>query len=174
MDDWLTPARRKSLGWIAASSAVFVFAAILAYVVLPVREVPSSATERALNTLLQLRWPTLVLLLMVVVLFRNFDTEKAADPLAGGESNRHRVNQRVLQNSMEQFLLFVPSVLGLAILAEDVFVWHAVWVAVLLFTLGRVIFWIGYHRSAQARAPGFFISFSTTLLTLGAVFWLAA
>jgi uncharacterized membrane protein YecN with MAPEG domain len=174
MNDWFTPARRRSLRWIAAGTALFVVAAILAYVVLPVREVPPSATERFLNTVLQLRWPTLVLLLMVVALFRNFDTAKAANPLAGGESERHKLNQRVLQNSMEQFLLFVPSVLGLAILAEDVFVWHAVWVAVLTFTLGRVIFWIGYHRSAQARAPGFIMSFSTTLLTLAAVFWLAA
>jgi len=165
--------QRQSFIWSAGGVAVFPIVAAAIYVVLPVREVPPSATERFLNTVLQLRWPTLVLLLMVIVLFRNFDTAKAANPLAGGESERHRVNQRVLQNSMEQFLLFVPSVLGLAILAQDVFVWHAVWVAVLVFTLGRVVFWIGYHRSPQARAPGFIMSFSTTLLTLAAVFWLA-
>jgi uncharacterized membrane protein YecN with MAPEG domain len=174
MENWLTPTRRRSLRWSAASTAAFVLAAILAYVILPVREVPPSATERFLNTVLQLRWPTLVLFLIAVSLFRIFDTEKSADPLAGGESARHRVNQRVLQNSLEQFVIFVPSVLGLAILAEDVFVWHGVSIAVLLFTLGRVVFWIGYHRSAQARAPGFTISFATTLLTLAAVIWLAA
>ena len=170
---WLTPTRRRSIRWSAASIVVFALVAVAAYVVLPVREVPSSATERVLNTMLLLRWPTLHLLLIGTSLFRIFDTEKAADPLSGGESARHRVNQRVLQNSLEQFVLFVPAVLGLAILADDVFVWHAVQIAVLLFTLGRAAFWIGYHRSPQARAPGFVITFSTTLLTLAAVFWLA-
>jgi uncharacterized membrane protein YecN with MAPEG domain len=174
MQQWLNATQRRSLIWSAASIGIFMIVAAALFAIVPLREVPPSATERFLNTVLQLRWPTLVLLLMVASLFRNFDTEKAADPLAGGESMRHRFNQRVLQNTIEQFVLFVPSVLGLAILAEDAFVWHAVSVAVLLFTLGRVIFWIGYHRSAQARAPGFIISFSTTLLTLAAVIWLAA
>ncbi len=173
MESWYTPVRRRQIRWSAASVGIFALVAVAAYVVLPVREVPTSATERVLNTLLQLRWPTFLILLMVVGLFRIFDTEKAADPLSGGESARHRVNQRVLHNSLEQFVLFVPAILGLAVLADDVFVWHAVPIAVLLFTLGRAAFWIGYHQSAQARAPGFTMSFGATLLTLAAVFWLA-
>lgn len=38
----------------------------------------------------------------------------AIDPLAGAESRRLKINQRYLQNSIEQYLLFAPGLLGLA------------------------------------------------------------
>ncbi|MGD9912711.1 MAG: MAPEG family protein [Rhizobiaceae bacterium] len=167
----------SAFGKIIVSSllpvGIFILVAAGVYVVLPVQEVPLSATERALATLIELRWPVLVLLAMVITLFRGFDTPQAADPLAGGESGRHRINQRVLQNSLEQFVLFVPVVLALAALAQDGIVWHGVRTAVLVFTLGRLLFWVGYHRSPPGRAPGFVMTFFTNLVVLGAVFWLA-
>ena len=44
---------------------------------------------------------------------------RAIDPLAGAESTRMRVNQRYVQNTIEQLCLFAPGLLMLAVLSLD-------------------------------------------------------
>jgi len=43
----------------------------------------------------------------------------AIDPLAGYETRRMAVNLRYLQNTLEQLMLFVPGLLGLAVYCSD-------------------------------------------------------
>lgn len=173
MSDWLTPRRSRSLLWSAGSAAFFGVLAIALWLVFPWQQAPASATERVINAIIELRWPVLLLFLMVIRQFRIFDTEGAADPLAGAESRRFRVNRQVLQNSFEQFVLYVPTILAFAALAATDDLWRLVPISVLLFTAGRLVFWIGYSRSSQLRAPGFAISFGANICTLLLVFYLA-
>ena len=70
--------------------------------------------ERTSYALQLLGWPALVLLAMVCSCFRLFDTDRAEDPLAGAESLRFRINQRVLTNTLEQAAVLVALVLALA------------------------------------------------------------
>lgn len=173
MSEWNTPARYRSLIWSAGSTALFVAVAGALWLALPWQQAPASATERVINAIVQLRWPVLVLLLMVMRQFRIFDTEGAADPLAGAESRRFKVNRNVLQNSLEQFVLFAPTILAFAALAATDALWRLVPIAVFLFTAGRLLFWIGYNQTAQLRAPGFAMTFGATFCTLLLVFYLA-
>jgi MAPEG family len=173
MTDWFSPRRRQSYRWVAVSVAVYVTAGLLALWLWPAPAVPASAADRVVAALLYLRWPALLLLAMVFCLFRLFDTEAAFDALADGESRRFRINHRVLQNSVEQFAIFAPAVLALAGLATTQDTWTLVQIAVTFFTLGRLLFWIGYHVTADARAVGFNMTISTTAIVLATVFWLA-
>jgi uncharacterized MAPEG superfamily protein len=75
----------------------------------------------------------------------------AIDPLAGYETRRLRVNQRYLQNTLEQFVLFAIGVCGLAVYSASpgpVLATTAVWI------VARAAFWIGYHYGSAQRAYG--------------------
>jgi uncharacterized MAPEG superfamily protein len=75
----------------------------------------------------------------------------AIDPLRGYETRRLRVNQRYLQNTLEQFVLFAVGLFGLAVYSVrpgPVLATAVVWI------VARAAFWIGYHRSSAARAYG--------------------
>jgi uncharacterized MAPEG superfamily protein len=88
-------------------------------------------------------------------------TSPAFDPLAGFETRRLRVNQRYLQNTVEQIIVFAAALFGLAAYCPDGSAMRAVVATTVIWIAGRVAFWLGYHRSAALRglgAPGMGIS----------------
>ena len=85
----------------------------------------------------------------------------AFDPLAGFETRRLRVNQRYLQNTLEQIIVFVAALFGLAAYSPDGSAMRAVLATAVVWIVSRFAFWIGYHRSAAMRglgAPGMALS----------------
>ena len=66
----------------------------------------------------------------------------AFDPLAGHETRRMRVNQRYLQNTLEQTVIFLVGLFGLAAYMKDGDQMRA------------LAFWAGYHVSSTWRALG--------------------
>jgi hypothetical protein len=85
----------------------------------------------------------------------------AFDPLSGFETRRLRVNQRYLQNTLEQILVFSAGLFGLAAYSTDGSAMRAVLATTVVWMLTRFAFWIGYHRSAAMRglgAPGMALS----------------
>ena len=85
----------------------------------------------------------------------------AFDPLSPFETRRLRVNQRYLQNSVEQVIVFAAALFGLAAYSPDGFAMRAVVATTTVWILSRFAFWIGYHRSAAMRglgAPGMMVS----------------
>jgi hypothetical protein len=85
----------------------------------------------------------------------------AFDPLSGFETRRLRVNQRYLQNTLEQVLVFAAGLFGLAAYSVDGSAMRAVLATTIVWILARFAFWIGYHRSAAMRglgAPGMALS----------------
>lgn len=111
-------------------------------------------------------WPALVLLAMICACFRLFDTADAEDPLAGTESLRFRINQRVLTNTLEQGAAFTPLLLALAtrLPARQL---QLLPIAVTIWCAGRLMFWAGYHVAPPWRAPGFDWTFYTSALLAG-------
>ena len=88
-------------------------------------------------------------------------TSPAFDPLAGFETHRLRVNQRYLQNTVEQIIVFAASLFGLAAYSPDGSSMRAVVATTVVWIVARAAFWLGYHRSAALRglgAPGMAIS----------------
>jgi len=78
----------------------------------------------------------------------------AFDPLAGHETRRLRVNQRFLQNTLEQTVVFLVGLFGLAVYLDDGNQMRAVLATTVVWVLGRWAFWGGYHLSSTWRALG--------------------
>ena len=96
----------------------------------------------------------------------------AFDPLAGFETRRLRVNQRYLQNTTEQFLVFAAGLFGLAAYSPDGSAMRAVLATTIVWIVARFAFWIGYHRSAAMRglgAPGMALSMIVLLYVAGRI-----
>jgi uncharacterized MAPEG superfamily protein len=73
--------------------------------------------------------------------------------LGDGESLRLRINQRYLQQTMEQMLVFVPSLLMLAIYCDSSESMRLVEVATIMWMGSRLVYWLNYHQDMQTRVP---------------------
>jgi hypothetical protein len=96
----------------------------------------------------------------------------AFDPLSGFETRRLRINQRYLQNTLEQILVFAVGLFGLAAYSPDGSAMRAVLATTIVWILARAAFWIGYHRSAAMRslgAPGMALSMIVLLYVAGRI-----
>jgi len=85
----------------------------------------------------------------------------AFDPLSGFETRRLRVNQQYLQNTLEQTVVFIVGLFGLAAYASTGSAMRAVAATTVVWIIARFAFWLGYHRSAAMRglgAPGMALS----------------
>lgn len=96
----------------------------------------------------------------------------AFDPLSGFETRRLRVNQRYLQNTVEQILVFAAGLFGLAAYSPDGSAMRAVLATTVVWMLACFAFWIGYHRSAAMRglgAPGMALGMIVLLYVAGRI-----
>jgi uncharacterized MAPEG superfamily protein len=78
----------------------------------------------------------------------------AFDPLAKHDSQRLLINIRYLQNTLEQLVLFVAGLLGLALYASDGKAMAVLTAATVVWVLARIAFWIGYQFGPQYRVFG--------------------
>jgi hypothetical protein len=78
----------------------------------------------------------------------------AIDPLAGYATRRMTVNLRYLQQTLEQLAVFAAALLGFACYATGADGLRAVAATTAVWIVGRIAFWIGYHRGAPHRAVG--------------------
>ena len=88
-------------------------------------------------------------------------TSPAFDPLVHFETRRLLINQRYLQNTVEQIIVFAASLFGLAAYCVDGAAMRAVVARTVVWIVARAAFWLGYHSSAALRglgAPGMALS----------------
>jgi hypothetical protein len=78
----------------------------------------------------------------------------AIDPLVGYETRRMTINLRYLQNTLEQLLVFLPGLFGLAYYCGSGAAMRAVVATTFVWIVGRFGFWIGYHQGPLHRAAG--------------------
>jgi uncharacterized MAPEG superfamily protein len=76
----------------------------------------------------------------------------AIDPLAGKDSSRLIVNQRFVQNTLEQSAVFAAGLLLLAHCQPDL---RAVAATAITWVVGRWAFWVGYHVGPMWRGLGY-------------------
>lgn len=94
----------------------------------------------------------------------------AFDPTGGDASRFLRTNQRVISNSVEQLMVFTPSLLALAAAAPRAAMPGVLALAV-VFAFARLAFWAGYLAAPLARAPGMAATVTVNLATLLAATW---
>ncbi|MCW4462323.1 MAPEG family protein [Sphingomonas sp. BT-65] len=75
---------------------------------------------------------------------------RAIDPLAGADSRRLVVNQRYVQNTLEQLWVFAPGLALLGLYADP----RVVAATAITWVIGRWAYWIGYHRDPLWRGIG--------------------
>ena len=78
----------------------------------------------------------------------------AFDPLAGRETRRLRINQRFIENTSEQSVLFLLGLLALSHYCDSGSSMRAVVACSVVWVLGRLAFWVGYHVAPQHRVAG--------------------
>lgn len=171
-----TPRRKQSFGTLDAlkliipTNIVLLLSAILYYIYHkdlgikpPTFESPH---DRVLYALKLQFFPaaTLILAWHWVWLYR-VHYPILRNPLSGYESLLETPT-RVLQNTVEQTILFTLNTLVFAILAEEA---HMVMLpfAVFCFTIGRVAFAVGYSVHPIYRIPGFIFTFVPSMT----IFW---
>ena len=92
------------------------------------------------------------------------------DAIGGGADPSIEIDLRYLQNTLEQLVLAIVAHLALVLVVPDDSI-RAVAILVMLFVIGRVTFWIGYHISGPARAFGFATTFYPTVGAYVYVIW---
>jgi len=94
----------------------------------------------------------------------------AVDPVRQPDGPFLRTNQRAISNSVEQMLVFVPSLLALAAGATATQMPQVLALA-LTFAGARVIFWLGYLARPLLRAPGMAATFACSTAAPAAAIW---
>ena len=100
-----------------------------------------------------------------------FNSE-AIDPTAGKESSRMFVDCRVVDNGVQQYLLFAAASLAVAAGARGDQL-GVVAAGAIIFIIARLTFWIGYRIRPVYRAAGFASTFYLNLVLFGYALWLA-
>ena len=114
-------------------------------------------------------WPSLITVSALILYFvvtinvgRARFKHKVSPPQMTGSPDFERV-LRVQQNTLEQMILFLPSLWLFSQFISPI--WGAgigaVWI------IGRILFAWGYYQAAEKRAAGFGISTLATLALLG-------
>ena len=96
---------------------------------------------------------------------------EAINPLAGKESPETAINCRVVDNTVQQFLLFGAASLAVAGAARGDQL-GVVAAAAIVFVMARLVFWIGYRIKPVYRAAGFASTFYLNLVMFGYALWL--
>ena len=114
-------------------------------------------------------WPSLITVSALILYFvvtinvgRARFKHKVSPPQMTGNQDFERV-LRVQQNTLEQMILFLPSLWLFSQFISPI--WGAAIGAV--WIIGRILFAWGYYQAAEKRAPGFGISTLATLALLG-------
>jgi hypothetical protein len=157
--------RRLTIQVVAAGTVTWAIAFAAAWMLWPAGPLVPPA-DRVSYALQLGAAPAIVTLLMTCACLRLFDTPRAEDPRLGAESERFKINQRVLTNTVEQSLIFVPLVLALSVRLPPGQL-KLLPIAVSVWCAGRLMFWVGYHKGPSWRAPGFDWTFNTTCLLAG-------
>ena len=99
-----------------------------------------------------------------VARLRFFSREDIGGSGSASASVAVRNGNAVLQNTLEQVVLAVVAHLGLAAVLEGSGL--LIVALVVLFSLGRALFWAGYAKGAAARALGFALTFYPSAFAL--------
>ena len=146
--------RKRTIISILIGTASWGVAFGLGWKLWPQGPMLSSPAERLAYVAQLLVGVAVVILLMVSACFRVFDTADAEDPFANAESPGWKVHQRVLQNTIEQAMIFVPAVCALAVRVDPQHT-RILPLLVAQWCAGRILFWIGYRIKPVFRGPGF-------------------
>ena len=133
--------------------------------------IPDTAGDRIAYAVRWAVFPALIFLAMIVAVGNARFASEAIDPTQGKESPRMIVDGRVADNTLQQLVLFLTGMLGLAVTLplNRLSIVAAVSIT---FVICRIAFWIGYRIKPVYRAFGFAATIYMNLGMLVASLWL--
>jgi hypothetical protein len=145
---------QKIVGVGAASGVTAMVAAIAGiYQLWPVNPSLADVSSRLAYTLQANAYAVLPLLICIMTVGNNRFLSEAIDPTLHKEDLWTQINGRVVENTMQQYLLFLIGTLALSVnlTAGQMRVLPA---AAIVFVVARIAFWIGYRLHPLYRAFG--------------------
>jgi amino acid permease len=148
---------RKEQSIVAVGAGTGVISMIIGvfgiYRAWPAPEGLAAAAERVAYTLQWEAIAALPLLVAVIAVGNNRFLSEAIDPTLNKEDLATQINGRVVENTLQQLVLFVLGTLALSVgLAPEQM--GFIPAAVIVFVIARIAFWIGYRVHPLYRAFG--------------------
>lgn len=167
---------RKEQRTVAIGAASGVAAMLLALLFLPgiMPQLPQDAGSGD-RLAFAAKWIALAaapLLLAIVAIGNERALSDAIDPTAGKESRGMIINGRVVDNTMQQYVLFIAAAFAVAAASRGDQM-GLVAAAAVIFVIARLAFWIGYRIDPLYRAFGFAATAYQNFLLFGIAAWRA-
>ena len=160
-----------AVGAICGVAAMVLLVWVLSNSLIPAPAISDGPAGRIAYAL---RWAVvavLPLLFMVIAVGNARALGAAIDPTLGKESPLMEIDGRVLDNTLQQFVLFLVGMLALSVsLPLDRL--NVVGAVAITFVIMRLAFWVGYRVKPVYRAFGFASTFYMNLGMLIASLWL--
>jgi uncharacterized MAPEG superfamily protein len=161
---------------VAAGAASGVFAMLVGLValsgILAGLAADAGAGERMAYAVKWIALGALPLALAIASVGNARFNSEAIDPTAGKENSTMVINGRMVDNTVQQYLLFAAASLAVAASARGDQL-GIIAVAAIIFIIARLVFWIGYRIRPVYRAAGFASTFYLNLVLFGDALWLA-
>ena len=163
---------QKSVAIGAASGLAAM--AVLVWLLSTLIPPPSIADTPANRIAFAVRWavpPALLFFVMVAAVGNARFTSEAIDPTLGKESPTMVVDGRVADNTLQQLVVFLIGMLGLAV-TLPLYRLSIVAAVSITFVIMRLAFWVGYRIKPVYRAFGFSSTAYMNLSMLVATLWM--
>ena len=155
-----------------AGIAVMIAGLVLLPAIMPSLPATADAGERLAYAAKWAAVAAMPLFFAIVAVGNARFASEAIDPLAGKESRAMTIDGRVVDNTVQQYLMFVPATLAVAASArgDEVGIIAA---AAIIFVVMRFAFWIGYRVNPLYRAFGMSSVAYLNVILFGVAVWMA-
>ena len=158
-----------AVGAISGVAAMLV-AMLLLTGAMPALGAGALADEKLAFAAKWIAFAALPLFLAIVAVGNARALSDAIDPTAGKESRKMIIDGRVVDNNVQQYMLFLAAALALAASAPGDRL-GLIPAAALTFFVARLAFWIGYRVDPLYRAFGMAATIYLNLLLFLAALW---
>lgn len=166
--------REQKLVAIGAGSGVVLMIGALVGLssVMPSLPITADADDRLAFAAKWLALAAAPLFLAIVAVGNARFLSGAIDPTAGKESQSMIVNGRVVDNTLQQYVLLFAATMAVAASATGPQL-GIVSAAAVIFVISRFAFWVGYRIEPVYRAFGFASTAYLNIILFGMAIWLA-
>ena len=145
---------QKTVGIGAGSGVAAMIAAVsVIYQLWPTNLGLADGSSRLVYALQASAFAVLPLLIGIMMVGNDRFLSEAIDPTLQKEDRATQINGRVVENTLQQFMMFLVGTLALSVnlTAEQM---RAIPAVVIVFIVARILFWVGYRIHPLYRAFG--------------------
>ena len=157
----------------ASGVATMVVALAVLYLLWPSGPAGSDLGGRLAFALRANAFAALPLLVSIMVVGNNRFLTEAIDPMLQKEDRTTRINARVVDNTLQQFVLFLAATTALSVSLAEPYL-KIIPAAATVFVAARLAFWIGYRIHPLYRAAGMAATGYLNVGLLAFALWKAA